>query len=400
MRVSCLGTCAQPSCLELRRARSLNNSASSLRSVTHNFATTADTSPAHSRSCTLSSRIVSCTRRVQSHCVRFSVQNEVRRRAYWNSASSYTGGTSLALARVPKYVAKALGGSGGGKGAAAAVAGFTGDNAGFTGDNGGITADIARRVSNLYTSSTGIGVSGLEPTQLPRHIAVIMDGNARWAAKKGLPAVAGYERGVESLRGLVRCCCEWEISALTVFAFSQDNWSRAKEEVSLLLGLMGTVLRNELPGLNKAGVRLHFIGNLSMLPSALQADLSRAMELTAHNSKLELCIAISYSSRGDMTSAVAAVAAAAAKGLVRPEDVTADLISEYLSTGNVLPKELKDPDLLIRTSGEQRLSDFLLWEMAYTELYFTDVNWPDFGADELRRSLQSYARRTRRYGTH
>mmetsp|Transcript_11729 Transcript_11729/g.24565 ORF Transcript_11729/g.24565 Transcript_11729/m.24565 type:complete len:347 (+) Transcript_11729:454-1494(+) len=194
-----------------------------------------------------------------------------------------------------------------------------------------VTGGISRRGRRAITPIVD-GDSDLLPEQLPRHIAVIMDGNSRWATKQGLPAMAGYERGVEALRELVRCCCEWEVPALTVFAFSKDNWSRSKEEVNLLLRLMGTVLQQEVPALNDAGVQLHFIGNLSLLPPGLQAEVAAATERTAGNRGLRLCIALSYSSRADLTQAVRAVAAAAAaavSGRAHVRDLSRHATSAY-----------------------------------------------------------------------
>mmetsp|Transcript_186 Transcript_186/g.357 ORF Transcript_186/g.357 Transcript_186/m.357 type:complete len:379 (+) Transcript_186:187-1323(+) len=234
---------------------------------------------------------------------------------------------------------------------------------------------------------------------IPRHLAVIMDGNARWARARGVPVLAGYEAGVLSLRTLVRCCCAWSVPAVTVFAFSKDNWQRKQQEVNVLLQLMSRVLVSELPLLQEAGIRLHFFGELHKLPDSLQAELEEAMSATEGNTALQLCVALSYSSRQDITKACTQIAELAASDKINPSDITSDTISQYLST-SVLPQNLGEPDLLIRTSGEQRLSDFLLWELAYTEFHFTDVHWPEFGEEELRVAFKEYARRNRRFGTH
>jgi len=202
-----------------------------------------------------------------------------------------------------------------------------------------------------------------------------------------------------SLRTLVRCCCAWSVPAVTVFAFSKDNWQRKQQEVNVLLQLMSRVLVSELPLLQEAGIRLHFFGELHKLPDSLQAELEEAMSATEGNTALQLCVALSYSSRQDITKACTQIAELAASDKINPSDITSDTISQYLST-SVLPQNLGEPDLLIRTSGEQRLSDFLLWELAYTEFHFTDVHWPEFGEEELRVAFKEYARRNRRFGTH
>lgn len=242
------------------------------------------------------------------------------------------------------------------------------------------------------------GIEHLSASQrLPQHVAVIMDGNSRWAAQAGLPAALGHQRGVDALRDTVRCCRKWGIKCLTVYAFSAENWQRHPSEISFLLSLMEQVLRQELPSLQKEGVRLRFIGELTMLPRSLQTEIHRAERETGDNFELHLTVAMSYSGRQDITAAVQEIALLISQSKLRPVDVTPSLIASYLSTRQ-LPEALQEPDLIIRTSGEQRLSNFLLWEAAYSELYFADVLWPDFGEKQFAAALQDYASRERRYG--
>eukprot|EP00238_Polyblepharides_amylifera_P002381 CAMPEP_0196592396 /NCGR_PEP_ID=MMETSP1081-20130531/72642_1 /TAXON_ID=36882 /ORGANISM="Pyramimonas amylifera, Strain CCMP720" /LENGTH=228 /DNA_ID=CAMNT_0041916083 /DNA_START=725 /DNA_END=1411 /DNA_ORIENTATION=+ len=228
---------------------------------------------------------------------------------------------------------------------------------------------------------------------------MIMDGNSRWAEKNGLPPLLGYERGVESLRRVVRCCCQWGVPVLTVFAFSADNWRRAEAEVSVLLGLIGRCVRQELPALQKAGVKLLFFGDLERLPPSLQNDMQSASLATSSNQTLTLCIAVSYSGRGEALRAARQLAERVRSGHLTPEDVDEEIFREGLSSAS-LPREFQDPDLLIRTSGEQRLSDFMLWEMAYTEFYFSSLFWPEFDEEAFKEALLSYTTRDRRYGSH
>ncbi|KAK3234357.1 hypothetical protein CYMTET_55385 [Cymbomonas tetramitiformis] len=202
----------------------------------------------------------------------------------------------------------------------------------------------------------------LSSLKLPNHVAVIMDGNLRWAKSRKLPHIQGYREGVISLRELVRCCCEWNISAVTVFAFSFDNWKRPVSEVEALFALMEQVLKQELPALQEGGVRLHFFGDLERLPTSLQVAMRRAVTATSANDRLVLSLALGYSARQDILRATKRVAALVASGEMKSADITSDTINQHLSTHTLIP-EVGDPDLLIRTSGEQRLSDFLLWEV-------------------------------------
>jgi undecaprenyl diphosphate synthase len=228
---------------------------------------------------------------------------------------------------------------------------------------------------------------------LPRHVAIIMDGNGRWAAARKLPRHAGHKAGISALRACVQTCTARGIGALTVFAFSSENWSRPAEEVSLLMGLFVDALDQEVEELHTNGVRLRFIGERQRLSVRLQSYLAAAEARTAANEKLSLNIAMSYGGRWDITGAVRALAAKCAAGGLRPADITEEQVARSLALA-----ELADPDLFVRTGGEHRISNFLLWNLAYTELYFTDCLWPDFDAGELDAALAFYAARERRFG--
>jgi undecaprenyl diphosphate synthase len=228
---------------------------------------------------------------------------------------------------------------------------------------------------------------------LPRHVAIIMDGNGRWAAARKLPRHAGHKAGISALRACVQTCTARGIGALTVFAFSSENWSRPAEEVSLLMGLFVDALDQEVDELHTNGVRLRFIGDRQRLSVRLQSYLAAAEARTAANQKLSLNIAMSYGGRWDITGAVRELAARCAGGGLRPTDITEEQVAQALALA-----DLPDPDLFVRTGGERRISNFLLWNLAYTELYFTDCLWPDFDAGELDTALAFYAARERRFG--
>eukprot|EP00898_Chlorokybus_atmophyticus_P001201 jgi/Chlat1/2081/Chrsp17S02810 len=232
---------------------------------------------------------------------------------------------------------------------------------------------------------------------LPKHVAIIMDGNSRWAQQRGLPASVGYERGIEALRRVVRCCRKCGIRALTVFAFSTDNWRRPMEEVSALMTLMTCTFSAQVPDLRRNGVRVRVIGDRSMLPAALQRQIASAEASTADNTDLVLNVAVNYSGRQDVVAACKAVAAQVAEGSLSVSDIDEDVVSQLLSTSSP-SVDVSDPDLLIRTSGEQRLSNFLLWQLAYTEFFFTPVLWPDFSEEHFQEALSSFAHRQRRFG--
>lgn len=228
---------------------------------------------------------------------------------------------------------------------------------------------------------------------LPRHVAIIMDGNGRWAAARKLPRHAGHKAGISALRACVQTCTARGIGALTVFAFSSENWSRPAEEVSLLMGLFVEALDQQVDELHGNGVRLRFIGDRQRLGVRLQAYLAAAEARTAGNEKLSLNIAMGYGGRWDITRVVRQLAAKCAAGGLRPADITEAQVAQALALA-----ELPDPDLFVRTGGEHRISNFLLWNLAYTELYFTDCLWPDFAAGELEAALAFFGARERRFG--
>lgn len=230
-------------------------------------------------------------------------------------------------------------------------------------------------------------------TSLPRHIAVIMDGNGRWAKKRFLPRLAGHRAGVEAARRIVRNCAQRGIKVLTLFAFSSENWRRPQPEVSHLMDLFMTGLEREANDLHKNKVRLRFIGDRGRFSAKLCAKIQEVEQLTSANTGMTLIIAADYGGQWDITRAAQRIAVEVQAGTLRAEDISPQHIAERLAF-----PDLPDPDLFIRTSGEMRISNFLLWQLAYAELYFTDVLWPDFGDAELTQALQQFAQRERRYG--
>jgi undecaprenyl diphosphate synthase len=233
----------------------------------------------------------------------------------------------------------------------------------------------------------------LNPQYLPQHVAIIMDGNGRWATQRGLPRIAGHRQGARTLKELLRCCKDWGIKALTAYAFSTENWRRPTEEVDFLMLLFEKLLRRELAQMHKEGVRISFIGDLCALPDSLQLQMQRSMAETLNNQAIHFTVAVNYGSRNEITRVCRQVAQLAQQGELNPEDVNENLVEQYLYTAGTL-----SPDLLIRTSGEMRLSNFLLWQLAYTEMYFTDVLWPDFDREAFHQALLSYQKRDRRFG--
>jgi undecaprenyl diphosphate synthase len=227
----------------------------------------------------------------------------------------------------------------------------------------------------------------------PPHVAIIMDGNGRWAAARGLPRGEGHRRGVEALRRTVRAAGEIGIRVLTIFSFSSENWSRPASEISELMGLLRRFIRNDLAELHSNNVRVRVIGEREGLDPEIRNLLKDAEELTRNNTGLILVVAFNYGSRQEIARAVQRLAVAVKQGEIAPEELTADLIGQHLD----LP-ELPDPDLIIRTSGEQRLSNFLLWQAAYSELVFLPIYWPDFDRAALENALAEYRRRERRFG--
>ncbi|MEX2649165.1 MAG: isoprenyl transferase [Alphaproteobacteria bacterium] len=227
----------------------------------------------------------------------------------------------------------------------------------------------------------------------PRHVAIIMDGNGRWARARGLPRVAGHRQGAESVRRAVVSCLELGIDYLTIFAFSSENWKRPEREIDDLMGLLRLYLRNEIGELARRGVRMRFIGDRDGLSPDIRALLDEAESSTERNGALTLTIALNYGSRQEIVRAVRRLAADVAAGRIAPAEVSEETFGRYLDT-----RDLPDPDLLIRTSGEQRLSNFLLWQSAYTELVYLPTLWPDFRKGDLEQAVAEYHRRERRYG--
>lgn len=233
----------------------------------------------------------------------------------------------------------------------------------------------------------------LDRDRLPRHVAVIMDGNGRWAKQRGMPRMMGHRRGVDALKDLLRCCRDWGVEALTAYAFSTENWGRPLEEVDFLMALFERVLRRELEEMMAEDVRIRFVGNLTRLPRSLQTEINRAMTETQNNQGINFTIATNYGGRQEIVQACQAIAAQVEAGHLHPDDIDEGIFERHLYT-----KGLMDPDLLIRTSGEMRISNFLLWQMAYAEIYVTDALWPDFDRAEFHHALCAYQRRDRRFG--
>lgn len=233
----------------------------------------------------------------------------------------------------------------------------------------------------------------LDVQRLPKHVAVIMDGNGRWAKERGLPRSMGHRRGVDTLKELLRCCKDWGIQTLTAYAFSTENWSRPLEEVDFLMALFERVLRRELREMTQEGVRINFVGDLSPLPASLREEIRQAVEQTRNNQGIQFIVAKNYGGRGEILQACRAIADQVQQGLLQLDEINEALFEQYLYTAGIC-----DPDLLIRTSGEMRISNFLLWQMAYTELYVTETLWPEFDRMEFHRALHDYQRRHRRFG--
>jgi undecaprenyl diphosphate synthase len=227
------------------------------------------------------------------------------------------------------------------------------------------------------------------PEQVPAHIAIIMDGNGRWAISRGLPRVAGHRAGTENLRRVIEACVEFGVKYLTLYAFSTENWGRPMEEVMGLMRILEDVIDRELEELHKQGTRLRHIGRLDRLKPSLRQKVLDAIEYTKDNDRLVLCVAFNYGGRDEIVCAIQNML----EDGVNPDEVNAEMVSKYLFTAGV-----PDPDLIIRTSGELRGSNFLIWQGAYSEWYFTPTYWPDFGKDELALALEEYKHRHRRYG--
>ena len=233
----------------------------------------------------------------------------------------------------------------------------------------------------------------INKTRLPKHIAVIMDGNGRWAKQRGYDRIVGHQNGVVSVREVTEAAAEIGVGYLTLYAFSTENWGRPKEEVDALMELLVDTIEKETPTLNKNNVRLLAIGDLSRLPEGAERKLKNCLLQTEKNSGLSLVLALSYSSRWEITNAVKQIAREVKESRLAIDDITDDVLSNYMTT-NLIP----DPDLLIRTSGEQRISNFLLWQLAYTELYFTETHWPDFRKENFYEAIYEFQQRERRFG--
>lgn len=231
--------------------------------------------------------------------------------------------------------------------------------------------------------------SQLDKANLPRHVAIIMDGNGRWALRRGLPRIAGHKRGVETVRRVTEECRRIGIEVLTLYAFSDENWGRPKEEVGFLMDLLGTFLKSEIATMKSNDIRFRTIGRTERLPSSARRWIDKAAAETAANTGMVLNLALSYGGRGEILEAVKRLSAAG----VPPQQLTDEVFSSHLDTAG-----LPDPDLIIRTSGEKRISNFLLWQAAYAELYFTDTLWPDFSEKDLHAALVEYQGRQRRFG--
>ena len=226
-----------------------------------------------------------------------------------------------------------------------------------------------------------------------KHIAIIMDGNGRWAQKRGLPRSAGHKKGAEALQEIARAAADLGIEYLTVYAFSTENWRRDKAEVDYLMELLRQYLKSEFKEIQERGARIRFIGERQMLAPDIVEQMAKIEKETAANNKFTLCIALSYGSRSEILSAVKAVAKMSQKGDVIPEEITGEFFSGLLYTAGI-----PDPDLVIRTSGEQRISNYLLWQIAYSEFFFTKTLWPDFSGTELKEIIADFNSRERRYG--
>ena len=233
----------------------------------------------------------------------------------------------------------------------------------------------------------------LDTDNIPNHIAIIMDGNGRWAKAKGLPRIAGHKEGINSVRDITRICGEIGVNYLTLYTFSTENWNRPKKEVNALMSLLLSTIKKEVRELHKNNVKFSTIGDLSFLPKNTENGLKEGMALTKNNTGLNLILALNYGSRQEIIDSVIKIANKVKSGEIDSDDIDETLFSSYLYTTNY-----PDPDLLIRTSGELRISNFLLWQCAYTEMYLTNTYWPSFREDELFKAIQDFQNRERRYG--
>jgi undecaprenyl diphosphate synthase len=245
----------------------------------------------------------------------------------------------------------------------------------------------------LNSSPSSANPSELDATQLPAHVAIIMDGNGRWAKKRLLNRIKGHEKGSQTVRTIVRTCRELGIRYLTLYAFSTENWQRPRAEVEALMALLIRFLKSEKSEMMEQNIRLRMIGQFDRLPPNVQESLRETMAATKDNSGMDLILALSYGARTEIVGMVQALAQKIKRGQIEPESITAELVADHLYT-----HEIPDPDLLIRTSGEMRVSNFLLWQIAYAEIFVTPTLWPDFNQEELLEILKDFQRRERRFG--
>ena len=236
-------------------------------------------------------------------------------------------------------------------------------------------------------------MSSLDPKKLPKHVAIIMDGNGRWAKEQKMSRIQGHQEGAESVREIIRTSREIGIPWLTLYAFSEENWKRPKSEIAALMALLKRFIKSELKEMMENGIRFHTIGRTSKLPRNVQKAVDDAKEKTAKNTDMTLTLALSYGARQEVVDGIRQIVKRASRGDLNPEDITEDFFSGFLYT-----RGMPDPDLLIRTSGEYRVSNFLLWQLAYAELYITPIYWPDFRKEDYMKALKAYQVRERRYG--
>jgi len=253
--------------------------------------------------------------------------------------------------------------------------------------------DNIRRLVGLEQDAPAAPAKGNASETGPRHVGVIMDGNGRWAQRRGLPRSAGHKAGVEALRTVVKACPELGIEVLTVYAFSTENWTRPKDEVDFLMYLLVEYCRREVATLNENGVRINAIGRIDELPPLQRDEIYRAVEKTRHNNRLVLNVAVNYGGHAELVDTMRRIAALVQAGQVKPEEIDEALISRHLYTAG-----LPELDLVIRTAGEMRLSNFMLWQASYSELWVTDVAWPDFSRELLEQAVMAFRRRDRRFG--
>lgn len=253
--------------------------------------------------------------------------------------------------------------------------------------------DNLRRLVGLAKEPASAQGPAAKPDRVARHVGIIMDGNGRWAVRRGLPRTAGHRAGVEAVRHVVKAAPDLGIEVLTLYAFSTENWKRPKEEVDALMFLLVDYCRREAETLHNKGVKINAIGRIEELPALQRDEIRRAVELTRNNGRLVLNLAVNYGGQAELVDAVRALAVKVAAGELHPDQIDGNLINAHLYTAG-----LPDPDLIIRTAGEMRLSNFLVWQGAYSELWVTDVAWPDFTREHLEQALNDYGRRERRFG--